>query len=78
MVEGVVTLLKHYSLVFSASYVLFGIFPFHANFPFFQISYYSFTMIFVSDSSSCFTIVVSMREVSYMRYAPHAWDPRSL
>ena len=46
--------------------------------PFFQISYYSITMILLSVSSSCFTLAVPMREVSCVGYTPRAWDPRSV
>ena len=35
-------------------------------------------IIFVSASSSCFTLAVPMREVHCVRYAPRAWDPRPL
>ena len=31
-----------------------------------------------TNSSSCFTLAVPMREVSCVGYTPRAWDPRSL
>ena len=46
--------------------------------PLFYISYYSFAIILVSASSSCFTLAVPMREVYCVGYTPRAWDPRSL
>ena len=50
----------------------------YAHVPFFQISYYSLTIIFVSASSSCFTLTVSMREEYCMGYITRAWGLRSL
>ena len=45
-------------------------FSHRAHVPFFQISYSSFTIILVSASSSCFTLAVTMREVSCVAYTP--------
>ena len=47
-----------------------GIFPLSTHDPSLQISYYSPAIILVSVSSSCFILVVPMREVSCVRYAP--------
>ena len=51
--------------------------PHSAHIPSFRISNY-FAIILVSASSACFTLAVSMREVSFVVYTPRAWDPRSL
>ena len=56
----------------------FGTFLLRAHVTFFQISYYSPTIIFVSAFSSCFALAVPMREVSCVGYTPRACDSRSL
>ena len=48
--------------------------PYTAHVPFLQISYYSFTIILVSTSSSYFTLAVPIREVSFV----HGIHTRSL
>ena len=45
----------------------------HVSFP--QVSYYSLVLTLVSASSSFFTFVVPMREVSCGGYTPRAWEP---
>ena len=53
------------------------LFPYSAHVRFVHISH-SFTIIFSSASSSCFTLAVPMRNVSRAGYTSRAWDPRSL
>ena len=52
-----------------------GTSPLRAQVPFFQITYYSLAL-FVSVSSSCFTLAVP--QVYCVGYTPRAWDPRLL
>ena len=66
MVEGVTTHGELNSKVLSFSQALYETFPLRTHVPFFNISYYTISIMLVSASSYYFTLTVPMREVSFV------------
>ena len=74
MVGGLASLEELY--VWSLELVMrpFETFPLRAHVLSFQISIYSFAITI----GSALPLASPIREVSWVRYTPRAWDPRSL